>query len=259
MLRSNRLLLLLAMLFVAPDVASAQNRSVTFSIADAYPALSGELRAGSRLYVKLSYRSDGPVGFHVEGYAGGKKVPGATSNIMPSYPAGEGEALVWIAYGKPATIDELRITAIDQRWQPLAAISQPAPLEWSATKVGERGAPPAWAKRLDREQQERGDQQGRAASAKNLGLGMLVVGLGGLAILGYLVLQPMMIFTYSGRWRVAALVPVIAMVPLFVHAAYAFAHGSNLWPLGLIFFAPIATLYLLLLAGTRWLLTRTST
>jgi hypothetical protein len=80
--------------------------------------------------------------------------------------------------------------------------------------------------------------------------------IGALSILGYLVLQPMMIAWLPGRWRIAAFVPLVAMVPLFVHAAYAFAQSSNIWPLGLIFFTPFAPLYLLLLAGTRWLVIR---
>ena len=82
------------------------------------------------------------------------------------------------------------------------------------------------------------------------------MGIGALAILGYLVLQPMMISWLPGRWRIAAFVPLIAMVPLLLHATYAFAVGSNLWPLGLIFFTPFATLYLLALAGARWLVAR---
>jgi hypothetical protein len=255
MLRSNRLALFLAMLFVAPAVAWSQDRNVEFSITDSHPGLSGQLRAWGRLYVKLAYRSDQPVGFHIDGYAAGKKVPGASSNIAPSYPAGEGEALVWIAFGKAATIDEIRIAALDQRWQPLSAIRVPARLEWSPD-ASKNGPPPAWATRLDAEQQQLGKRQDQATGAKHRGLGERVVGIGALAILGYLVLQPMMISWLSGRWRIAAFVPLIAMVPLFLHAGYAFAVGSNLWPLGLIFFTPFATLYLLALAGVRWLVAR---
>jgi uncharacterized membrane protein YdbT with pleckstrin-like domain len=84
-------------------------------------------------------------------------------------------------------------------------------------------------------------------------LGELVVGIGVLSIVGYLVLQPLTGFRLSGGWRIAALVPLIAVVPIVVHAAYAFAQRSNLWPLGLIFFMPFAFLYLLVVAATRWL------
>ena len=148
MLRSSRLALFLAMLFVAPALASAQDRNVEFSIADSHPGLSGQMRAWGRLYVKLAYRSDRPVRFRMEGYGAGQKVPGASSNIAPPYPAGEGEALVWIAYGKPAAVDEIRVAALDQKWQPLSSISAPARLEWSpdaASKNGRlRNGPPGW-------------------------------------------------------------------------------------------------------------------
>lgn len=53
----------------------------------------------------------------------------------------------------------------------------------------------------------------------------------------------------DGRWRLAAAAPLIATVPLMLHAAYAFAAGVNLWPLLLIFCLSVATLYLLGLAG----------
>ena len=90
-------------------------------------------------------------------------------------------------------------------------------------------------------------------NAKSRPLGELVVGIGTISILGYLVLQPLMAFRLSGVWRIAALVPLIAVVPVIAHAAYAFTQGSNIWPLGLIFFMPFAFLYLLVIAATRWL------
>jgi hypothetical protein len=84
-------------------------------------------------------------------------------------------------------------------------------------------------------------------------VGMLVVGIGALSILGYLVMQPLMAFRFSGGRRIAALVPLLAMVPLFISTAYAFRAGSNIWPLALIIFAPFAFLYLLIIAATRWI------
>lgn len=67
----------------------------------------------------------------------------------------------------------------------------------------------------------------------------------------YFFLQLLMVMRYRGRWRYLSLVPLLAMVPLAVHAGLAHRAGSNLWPLLLILAAPIASLYLLGLAVVK--------
>ena len=69
-----------------------------------------------------------------------------------------------------------------------------------------------------------------------------------LAAPAYFFLQALMAARYRGRWLVLSLVPLLFMVPLALHAALAFASGSGLWPLLLIFASPIAFAYLLGLA-----------
>jgi hypothetical protein len=66
----------------------------------------------------------------------------------------------------------------------------------------------------------------------------------GLMVPGYFVLQAWLLYRLRGGWRVAAMVPLIPFVPLLIHALFAFAMGSNLWPLLLILFAPFGFLYL---------------
>src|SRR5437879_2809206 len=148
MLRPSRYLLLFVFPLVVSgpmsDPISAQDKPVQFAIAEVFPGFSGQLRTWNRVSVRLTYRSDRPVRFRIAGYAGGQKVGGGSSNIAPPYPAGEGEALVWFAHNKPATIDEIRIDALDERWRPLASISAPAQLEWSPTAVGNRRPNPEW-------------------------------------------------------------------------------------------------------------------
>ena len=72
-----------------------------------------------------------------------------------------------------------------------------------------------------------------------------------LAAPAYFFLQALMAVRYRGRWLVFSLVPLLFMVPLALHAAFAFAAGSNLWPLLLIFASPIAFAYLLGLAVVK--------
>lgn len=67
----------------------------------------------------------------------------------------------------------------------------------------------------------------------------------------YFFLQVLMAVRYRGRWLVLSLVPLLFMVPLAAHAGLAFAAGSNLWPVLLIFAAPIAFTYLLGLAVVK--------
>jgi hypothetical protein len=78
-------------------------------------------------------------------------------------------------------------------------------------------------------------------------LGLLVM----IALPGYWVLQIMLVKRYDGGWRIAALAPLIAMVPLLAYTAYAFAAGSNLWPLLLIFVSPVAFVYLAIVSAVR--------
>ena len=46
-----------------------------------------------------------------------------------------------------------------------------------------------------------------------------------------------------GGWRVAALLPLLVLIPVLVVTIYGLWQGSNLWPLFLIFLAPVLLLY----------------
>ena len=75
-----------------------------------------------------------------------------------------------------------------------------------------------------------------------------------LAAPAYFFLQVLMAVRYRGRWLVLSLVPLLIMVPLTAHAGLAFAAGSNMWPVLIILAAPVAFLYLFLLAVVKaWL------
>jgi hypothetical protein len=138
------------------------------------------------------------------------------------------------------------VTALDAAWAPLTTSSMAVDLGWSPA-TGTR-VPAAWASRLSNEQQETVRQQieQRDTSGGALLFFLLVGG-----VLGYFVLQPLTVLWLDGRWRLAAAVPLVATVPLMLHAALAYAAGANLWPLLLIFCLPVATLYLLGVAGVH--------
>jgi hypothetical protein len=62
----------------------------------------------------------------------------------------------------------------------------------------------------------------------------------------YFFLQILTAARYRGRWRIAALVPLVVMVPLAIQAGIAYAAGSPAWPLLLVLASPIAFVYLVL-------------
>ncbi len=72
-----------------------------------------------------------------------------------------------------------------------------------------------------------------------------------IAVPAYFFLQYFTGTRYRGGWLVAALVPLVVMVPVVLHAAFALIAGSNLWPLLLILVSPVAFLYLVGLAVVR--------
>jgi hypothetical protein len=245
-------LVILALSALFSVSARCAEQPIQFSIAESDPFLSGPIGLNDVLYIRLAYKSDQPVRFRMEAFAAGKKIiTGVSYNPAPPYPSGDGEALVWLAFRQPVTIDEIRIKAADEQWKTIGTLRAPVALEWNASTTKHIRAD--WANRLSSEQQDNTGRQMQQANQGGDWIGDLIIPLGGISILGYLMLQPWLIWRLRGGWRTTALLPLIAVVPLFGHAAFALAAGSNLWPLGLIFFMPIAFFYLVVLSGIKWL------
>ncbi len=64
-----------------------------------------------------------------------------------------------------------------------------------------------------------------------------------LTVPAYVVLQIVALMRSSGGSRMAAVLPLFVMVPVFVLTAVALVQKSNLWPLWMLFTCPIAMLY----------------
>lgn len=73
----------------------------------------------------------------------------------------------------------------------------------------------------------------------------------GWSIPGYIVLQIHMFRKYEDHWRKLALLPLWIMIPLFAYTLFALLAGSNLWPLMMLFLAPLACVYLLAVLSIR--------
>jgi hypothetical protein len=57
-------------------------------------------------------------------------------------------------------------------------------------------------------------------------------------------------------WWIAGLVPLAILLGLIVTAGVDFRTGSNLWPLGLIFYVPVMVIYYVILGVAKWIVSR---
>jgi hypothetical protein len=69
-----------------------------------------------------------------------------------------------------------------------------------------------------------------------------------LSVLAYVVVQTFVIRRASGFGRVAAALPLLVMIPVFVLTVVNLALGKNLWPILLLFASPLALLYVVVVA-----------
>jgi hypothetical protein len=92
---------------------------------------------------------------------------------------------------------------------------------------------------------------GLFAEGDGSALGGLIIQLGFASAIAYVPLQVYTVRGWHAGWRIAACVPLALMVPVFAYTAYALARQSNLWPIVLIFLAPLGTGYLLVLVALR--------
>ena len=95
------------------------------------------------------------------------------SNPKPVYPEGKGEGLCWIAFRSAAYIDEVRVTARDERWQEIATITEGVDATWSGT--GSRGSrrTASWAQRLSDDQQQQMTAAAMSANNDSSGAGLV--------------------------------------------------------------------------------------
>ena len=69
-----------------------------------------------------------------------------------------------------------------------------------------------------------------------------------LAVPGYIVLQFVLLWRHSGSWRKAAAAPMLPMGAVLIYTVYAVMDGSNIAPVVLVFTAPLAFVYLAIIA-----------
>jgi hypothetical protein len=149
---------------------SADTPVPSVTAVQSYPTLFGQLAGGAAVNVRLTYRSETPLRIRMEGYAAGKRVMESRSNPAPLYPAGTGDALVWLAYETPSVIDELKIIILDEHWQPLDVKIVKARLRWENGRSSSGTKAPDWLGRLNWEQQYLAARQVQQATDEANGL-----------------------------------------------------------------------------------------
>ena len=229
-------------------VGSAQAPpQVSFRVVETDPASRVTLDGREPVYLRIAYTSDVPVRFRAKGYSRGTLIEeGAAYNPAPVYPAGEGEALAWLSFDDAVEIDEIRITALDDRWREVGTEHLSKDVRWSGGMPGRGRQPAAWASRMSDAQQHMSSSAQPAGDQDDC-LGGLLIALMGWSIPAYLVLQGYMLLRFQNGWRTAAMMPLIAMIPLALYTLFGLFAGSNLWPLLALFLTPLALAYLLVL------------
>jgi hypothetical protein len=197
------------------------------------------LGKGQNYYLRIGYSTDRPVQIWARPYFRGEPAR-AGSNPSPVYPAGSGEALGWFFLFEPGTqVDEIRITAGDgSRSGTQLVASHAVDITGGSRPPLSTRATPAWVTKLGDEQdrlvQEAVDA--RASVPTTVGdtvlfsgfmLAVLAAGIGGLVAPVWAMRR------WSGGWRVAAALPLVAIgfVVLRIVAGVAVDPTShNLWP-----------------------------
>lgn len=222
----------------------------TVTIIDAHPA-STELALSQSLRLRLHYRSEMPLRFQLRATESGACQGSAMMNTAPPYPAGEGEAYVWVAFRQACAVP-LQINVYDARWQPVMQVPLQKHYQWRPDIVAADEPLPAWSTQLSQAQQQTTREQLQAFSGdQDTGAVNTAIPLMGWLVLLYLVLQPLLLWRWQGGWRKAAMAPLVVAVPVLLYTLFALLAGSNLWPLVMLFIFPMLCGYLILVLLVR--------
>jgi hypothetical protein len=235
---------LILLLLVCVCHAVAQSASVTLEVSATDPDAQATLQRGETFYVRLAYQTDRPIRVRIRGRRRGTEVPTMT-NPSPRTDPPSGEALVWLASDKPATVDELHVVAEDQAsGKSVAEVSVPVSLEWTAVSPATIRQEADWARAMSRTQQQTISQEmrkyGEGGGFFDTLLGLVIA----LSLPAYIAAQIWSLRRLEGGWRKAAFVPLFIMGGALAFSLFALSRGSNLWPIWLILLAPLAAVSL---------------
>lgn len=217
--------------------------SVDVELVETSPKSAEQLNQGESLYVLIRYKSDQPLCFQAIGQYQNQQIKqNVKMNASLAYPAGEGNAIAWVAYYKSTKIDQLVVTVYNDNWQPIKNITLSRNVSWEKGSSIAPHQEASWVTKLNQYQQSYGRDEPATSFSWNIFLKLLF-----LMVPGYWVLQIQLLRTWKDQWRKRAAFPLIISVPLLLYTLFALFKGSNLWPLMMIFISPILFIVLLII------------
>ena len=225
---------------------------VRVEILETDPVTPAELGKGENFYVRVGYETDQPIYVRGAAFLDGKPAPSMTGVSM-RHAAGTGEAFFWFAYTTPARVDMIVMTAHDANTNKAtgqAAIS--VDLTWTGAPTAAPRPLPEWVTRMRAEQNRQIRESTEAYMNRPTPWWETVLFFAMIwSVPGYFIVQAAALWRWRAGWRVAAAIPGLPMTAVLVYTIVAFSAGSNLFPLVLIFSAPPALLYLVVLMVLR--------
>ncbi|HFE8371653.1 TPA: hypothetical protein ACGAOD_002851 [Legionella pneumophila] len=230
-------------------IYSTPSMALSVELIETSPKSPVTLNQDEALYVLIRYKSDQPLRFQAIGENLRQKImDSARFNPSQAYPAGEGEAIAWVAYDNTTEIDSITVTIYDANWRTLQTKSIPVSAVWQNENGRNNQAPAPWVQRLNQQQQSSVYTQSQIPVSSG---NALFVQLLFLLILLYWFLQIIVIFNWTGRWKKLACFPLLFSLPLLLYTLYALYAGSNLWPLMMLFVTPFILALLLIIIGYK--------
>jgi len=230
---------------LAATGAGTYDSDITLSVARTDPGLKDTLSSGETMYMSVAYSSAQPIRLQARANRYGKPVDkGQVMNQTVLYPAGKGRALVSVTFRNAAEIDQIEITATNDNGEIVSQKTVSASLTWISTSAS-AFPDPQWVsdmRRVERKLAADYDASSPSAFLDTVlkALGILVFA----AVPGYILLQAVALARFDGRWRLAAMAPLLVMGAAAIHAGIALSEGSSIWPIVVVTAAPFAVLYL---------------
>jgi hypothetical protein len=237
-----------------PCAAAAQpDSSPSIELIDSDPGQEAILSSGQPLYLRFRYQSDMPIHILVSGAYRGEVVRGFLQDGEELFPAGNREAVVWLAYRFEASIDHVQVRIWNANKAQVGKAAFPIRAEWTGAADAGPGAERELKARVANLTAAQRERIAATLSDGSEAGGWDPFDLIFLCVPGYFLLQVALARGTSGWRRKAALAPAVIMVPILAYTLLALAAQSNLWPLLMLLTAPLACLYLVCLSAVRLL------
>ena len=239
--------LFIAVALAACAQASAARADTSIQILATDPVSPAEFGQWADFALRIGYDSTQPIVVTAEPIYEGRPVPpikGGEAHVA----AGHGEILLWFTYTTPQRIDAVTVIARSATGKFLTQTNWPIELTWSSRPAAPR--PRAdWVQRLKAEGEKRAKMQSEALyNSPMMGAMDAVAKAIILLVPGYFLLQIVLLWRLRGSWRKAAAAPLLPMGAILAYTIYAVMDGSNIAPVVLVPTAPLAFVYLAIIA-----------